>query len=124
MIVIHESVLKNGRDREDKRNHLPRRKGYPEIIRTTGEIDLSSPWKQSFLPQPEQKGLLRWAWRMCHEKDPSDGENRLFGSGQGERDEEISQQGSLYTYPLSFKGKVGLDVINPHDRKTGTGTNP
>jgi hypothetical protein len=70
------------------------------------------------------KGLLRWAWQMCWSDEKMDMETKLFGPRQGNLDEENARRGRLYTYPLFWKGAVGLDVINPHDRSTGTGINP
>ena len=70
------------------------------------------------------KGLLRWAWQMCLDDDQSVPETRLFGPRQENMNEENARQGCIYTYPLFWKGSVGLDVINPHDRETGTGINP
>jgi len=78
------------------------------------------------------KGLLRWAWQMCREntKDKDrmkildESEKHFFGPRQGELDDDTGQQGCLYFYPLFWNGAVGLDVINPHNRETGTGINP
>ena len=70
------------------------------------------------------KGLLRWAWRMCHQDDLLDKEELLFGPRKEEKDEDKKQQGCLYTYPIFWKGRVGLDLINPHSRENNTGTTP
>jgi hypothetical protein len=70
------------------------------------------------------KGLLRWAWRMCHQDDLLDKEELLFGPRKEEKDEDKRQQGCLYTYPIFWEGKVGLDLINPHSRENNTGTTP
>ena len=70
------------------------------------------------------KGLLRWAWRMCHEDNLLDKEELMFGTRKEEKDEDKIQQGCLYTYPLFWKGSVGLDVINPHSRENYTGKLP
>lgn len=93
------------------------------------------------------KGLLRWAWRMCWGDDKFDEETRLFGHRKKREDKNQSKQsqdnaaasseavqddeeenayrrGWLTTYPLFWKGQVGLDIINPHDRKTGAGNIP
>jgi len=70
------------------------------------------------------KGLLRWAWRMCHQDDLLDKEELLFGLRKEEKDENKRQQGCLYTYPIFWNGEVGLDLINPHSRENNTGTVP
>lgn len=70
------------------------------------------------------KGLLRWAWQMCWENTLDASEKHFFGPRQGELDDDTGQQGCLYFYPLFWNGAVGLDVINPHNRETGTGINP
>ena len=70
------------------------------------------------------KGLLRWAWQMCWENTMDECEKDFFGPRQGELDDNTGQQGCLYFYPLFWNGTVGLDVINPHSRETGTGINP
>ena len=70
------------------------------------------------------KGLVRWAWRMCWRDAKKDEEWLVFGPRQMAFNEEEAFQGLLYTYPLFWKGKVGFDVINPHDRLSGTGTRP
>ena len=68
------------------------------------------------------KGLLRWAWTMAGES--SSDENLVFGRAN-DTTEEDSNQGLLHLFPLFWKkGDVGLDVINPQDRKTGTGSAP
>jgi CRISPR-associated protein Cmr2 len=46
---------------------------------------------------------------------------RLFGNVKGE--EEEFSAGRLHFYPTFFD-RIGLEVINPHDRKTGTGKQP
>lgn len=71
------------------------------------------------------KGLFRWAWRMRWGDEKKNSEERdLFGPRQGDMDDDNAMQGCLYTYPLFWKGDIGLEVINPHDRVTGTGKNP
>jgi CRISPR/Cas system CMR subunit Cmr6 (Cas7 group RAMP superfamily) len=169
------SVLKNGRERLDKKRNLPARQGYPSIIKNS-ENNLDSIWKELLLPSVSQlsllpagscflqfnlklerpffskddlafyphenplkrehilgtpylsaagvKGLLRWAWQMCWGGNKSDAEMNIFGPRHENLDDNNGKQGSLYPYPLFWNGKIGLDVINPHDRKTGTGTNP
>lgn len=78
------------------------------------------------------KGLLRWAWRISGGNDTPAGRKiaaDLFGIAEENKksrdsNDAIARKGCLYTYPLFWKGKVGLDIINPHDRITGTGTIP
>jgi CRISPR-associated protein Cmr2 len=63
------------------------------------------------------KGALRAAlWQLDHKAD-DETIVRLFGNA---REDEKGQAGRLYFYPTFFD-KIGLEVINPHDRKTGTG---
>ncbi|GET42749.1 RAMP superfamily CRISPR-associated protein [Microseira wollei] len=66
------------------------------------------------------KGALRATlWQLGHQED-NEQIIRLFGDA---REDEKGQAGRLYFYPTFFD-KIGLEVINPHDRKTGTGKNP
>jgi CRISPR-associated protein Cmr2 len=65
------------------------------------------------------KGALRAAlWQIDSEKYKKDNKQiiRLFGDAH---DDEKGQSGQLYFYPTFFD-KIGLEVINPHDRKKGT----
>jgi CRISPR/Cas system CMR subunit Cmr6 (Cas7 group RAMP superfamily) len=77
-----------------------------------------------YLSAAAVKGLLRWAWQMCWGDNKPDAEMKIFGPKHENLDDDNGKQGSFYPYPLFWSGKIGLDVINPHDRKTGTGTNP
>lgn len=66
------------------------------------------------------KGALRAAlWQLGYQKEDEQ-IIRLFGDA---REDETGQAGRLYFYPTFFD-KIGLEVINPHDRKKGTGKNP
>ncbi len=66
------------------------------------------------------KGALRAAmWQLGHDEN-CEITIRMFGNPR-ENDEQ--QAGRLYFYPTFFD-KVCLEVINPHDRKTGIGTVP
>lgn len=68
------------------------------------------------------KGLLRWAWAMAGES--SEDANLVFGRAN-DTSEGDSNQGLLHLFPLFWKkGDAGLDVINPQDRKAGTGSAP
>jgi CRISPR-associated protein Cmr2 len=63
------------------------------------------------------KGTLRSTlWQLGYQTD-DETIVRLFGNT---REDEKGQAGRLYFYPTFFD-KIGLEVINPHDRKTGTG---
>lgn len=67
------------------------------------------------------KGLLRWAWSMSggSEEDAA----LLFGEAADAPGED-SRQGLLRVWPVYWKGRVGLEVINPQDRVSGAGTKP
>ena len=66
------------------------------------------------------KGALRAAlWQLEYQKEDEQ-IIRLFGNA---REDEKGQAGRLYFYPTFFD-KIGLEVINPHSRKTGVGKNP
>lgn len=67
------------------------------------------------------KGLLRWAWSMSGEDEDAAG--LLFGEA-ADGLEALSHQGLLRLWPLFWKGRVGLETINPQDRHLGTGTVP
>jgi CRISPR-associated protein Cmr2 len=65
------------------------------------------------------KGALQAAlWQMGHQEN-NEQVIRLFGNERGEEDHEKLQSGRLYFYPTFFD-KIGLEVINPHDRAKGT----
>ncbi|HEC91635.1 MAG TPA: hypothetical protein ENI51_01355 [Candidatus Atribacteria bacterium] len=72
------------------------------------------------------KGNLRWIIRkikrLTDEPFVSDDDQliRLFGN---EREEENTQQGCLIFYPTFFYN-IGVEVINPHDRKVKAGKWP
>jgi len=72
------------------------------------------------------KGNLRWTVRkikgLTDEPFVSDDNQlvRLFGN---EREKESYQQGCLIFYPTFFYN-IGVEVINPHDRKTKAGIKP
>lgn len=69
------------------------------------------------------KGGLRSAlWQSGHQENDEQ-IIRLFGNEREEEDHERLASGRLYFYPTFFD-KLGLEVINPHDRKTGVGKNP
>ncbi len=47
----------------------------------------------------------------------------LFGNVKGEEREEMFRAGRLHFYSTFFT-RLGLEVINPHDRETGSGRQP
>lgn len=88
-----------------------------------------------YLAAASWKGLLRWACRMqaglLGYLEQHDGQldrwqdpvwiNHLFGNEKGE--EEDFQRGALAFYPTWFS-RIGIEVINPHSRRTRAGTQP
>ncbi len=71
------------------------------------------------------KGSLRHAlWRMGYhndgEKQHDERIRRMFGEVQGT---EMGVAGRLLFYPTFFNS-IGLEIINPHDRKQRVGRNP
>jgi CRISPR-associated protein Cmr2 len=73
------------------------------------------------------KGSLCHAlWQMGYQKedegDKGEQVQRLFGTANDEKPDD-GKSGRLYFYP-SFFDKVGLEVINPHDREKKAGTVP
>lgn len=77
-----------------------------------------------YLSAAAVKGLLRWAWRIRWADQNKKDEEQIFGPRQCDLKDDNAKQGCLYTYPLFWKGQVALEVINPHDRRSGTGINP
>jgi CRISPR-associated protein Cmr2 len=66
------------------------------------------------------KGALRATfWQLGHQEN-SEQIIRLFGNEREEEDHKKLKSGQLYFYPTFFD-KIELEVINPHDRKTGIG---
>lgn len=64
------------------------------------------------------KGALRAAlWQLGY-KEGHEVTIRLLGNP---RESDEQQAGRLYFFPTFFN-QIGLEVINPHDRKTGVGT--
>jgi len=63
------------------------------------------------------KGALRAAlWQLGYKED-NEVTIRLLGNP---RESDAHQAGRLYFFPTFFK-QIGLEVINPHDRRTGVG---
>ena len=68
------------------------------------------------------KGSLRHAlWQLGYQNEYQQ-IKRLFGTANDEQ-QELGNNGRLYFYP-SFFTQTGMEVINPHDRKTRVGKNP
>ncbi len=84
-------------------------------------------FKVPYIAPSQWKGALRAAMRAergyatWEEEDDDPQMRRLFGNVKGE--EENFQAGCLYFYPTFFD-RLGLEVINPHSRRTGAGTRP
>lgn len=82
-----------------------------------------------YVSSTQWKGTLRSAIRHMKgyetwEEEKKDEQMiRIFGNVKGEESNEDLCQGALYFYPTYFE-KMGLEVINPHDRETGSGTLP
>lgn len=74
-----------------------------------------------YIPGSTWKGCLRSA--LWHEGMKEDDEQitRIFGNER--QNNESFRQGRLHFFP-SFFDKVDFEIINPHDRKTRTGTVP
>lgn len=67
------------------------------------------------------KGALRAALRQVNDwNDDHAILVQLFGTA---RDDETGQAGRLYFYPTFF-AQLGLEVINPHDRRSNAGKQP
>ncbi|MBX7237239.1 MAG: hypothetical protein K1X65_22850 [Caldilineales bacterium] len=71
------------------------------------------------------KGSLRAAlWQLGHRHDGKEHKNeqiqRLFGDTH---DDDTGQSGCLTFYPTFFT-RLGLEVINPHDRQSNAGKQP
>lgn len=83
-------------------------------------------FNRPFLSAAGLKGLVHWANCMVRQSCQDD-ENAqfLFGTAtDGEEENGKSVQGALYCYPVTWYGKLGLEVINAQNPKTGAGTVP
>lgn len=84
-------------------------------------------FKVPYVAPSQWKGALRAAMRRLRgyttwEQEGQDPQMvRLFGNVKGEQEE--FRAGRLHFYPTFFD-QIGLEVINPHDRETGAGTQP
>jgi len=84
-----------------------------------------------YLNASGMKGLIRWAYRMCWGNGTAGAANTvdreeiyLFGQRKEDKADASASQGALFCYPLFWEGRVGFEVINPHDRESGTGKKP
>ena len=81
-------------------------------------------FKVPYIRASSWKGNLRWATAEANDIPEDDGRIiRIFGNRKGEENKDKLRKGRLYTYPTFFN-RIGLDIINPHDRETRTGKNP
>ncbi|MDZ7262815.1 MAG: RAMP superfamily CRISPR-associated protein, partial [candidate division KSB1 bacterium] len=83
-------------------------------------------FKVPMLPPSSWKGHFRYAaTRLIQEGEKEAVVERLFGAGAEEamEKEEALGQGRLRFYPTFFD-TIGLDLINPHSRRTKAGTVP
>ncbi len=77
-------------------------------------------FKLPYIAPSQWKGALRAAMRQDNDW-PNDQPDLLRLLGKSRDDE--GQSGRLYFYPTFFD-RIGLEVINPHDRETGAGRQP
>ncbi|MBW1946422.1 MAG: hypothetical protein JRI33_00635 [Deltaproteobacteria bacterium] len=79
----------------------------------------STGWKGALLASIRQeKGHTSWEQEQRDEQM-----TRLFGNIKGEERKEAFLAGRLRFYPTFF-AQLSLEVINPHDRKAGSGSQP
>jgi len=80
-------------------------------------------FKIPYIRASSWKGNLRWVTRKISEKDKKNTriERQLFGNEKTE--ENKFKRGRLQFYPTFFN-RIGLDIINPHNRETKAGTVP
>jgi CRISPR-associated protein Cmr2 len=80
-----------------------------------------------YISPSQWKGTLRSVIRRMKGFEAWEDEDeqiiRIFGNIKGEEKNENLRQGALYMYPTYFD-QISLEVINPHERKTGAGKNP
>jgi len=69
------------------------------------------------------KGSLRAAlWQNGHKEDDLQ-INRIFGNKRGIEEHTELKTGRLHLFPTFFD-RIGLEIINPHDRERRVGKNP
>ncbi|OAG28551.1 RAMP superfamily CRISPR-associated protein [Thermodesulfatator autotrophicus] len=76
-------------------------------------------------PRPEDEEQAKeWEkrYKQTYEQMAREFEERVRSEGY-RKDNVEGFQGALHFYPTFFD-RIGLEVINPHDRKTGAGKNP
>ncbi|WP_421658962.1 hypothetical protein [Leptothermofonsia sp. ETS-13] len=93
--------------RTHRKELLARRISIARLFGTEKGIDIDDRELESYLDSLGDDHLARWYRRYIRRYIASSG----FFAGR------------LYFYPTFFD-KIGLEVINPHDRKKGTGKNP
>ncbi|MFQ3617115.1 MAG: RAMP superfamily CRISPR-associated protein [Cyanobacteriota bacterium] len=93
--------------RTHRKELLARRISIARLFGTEKGIDIDDRKLESYLDSLSDDYLARWYRRCIRRYIASSG----FFAGR------------LYFYPTFFD-KIGLEVINPHDRKKGTGKNP
>lgn len=71
-----------------------------------------------YIAASQWKGALRAAFRQLGTPGDKATEERLFGNAKGE--DQHFQSGYLHFFP-TFLDRLGLEVLNPHDRKTNVG---
>lgn len=80
-------------------------------------------FKVPYIASTQWKGALRAAVRQMNNWDNQDSKQlQLFGEANDDKPDE-GKSGRLYFYPTFFD-RLGLEVINPHDRETGAGSQP
>lgn len=80
-------------------------------------------FKLPYIASTQWKGALRAAVRQINNWGNQDSQLlRLFGEANDNKPDE-GKSGRLYFYPTFFD-RLSLEVINPHDRKTGAGSQP
>lgn len=94
-------------DRRHKKEFIGRRISLGRLFGTEKGVQIDDRKFESYLDGLGGNNLAQWYRRYIRRYISSTG----FFSG------------CLYFYPTFFD-KIGLEVINPHDRKTGTGKNP
>ncbi|MGC1119758.1 MAG: RAMP superfamily CRISPR-associated protein [Candidatus Methanofastidiosia archaeon] len=84
-------------------------------------------FKLPYISGSQWKGNLRSAIREMKNikkwEDEDEQMRRMFGNTKDEKENKNLLQGALRLYPTFFD-RISLEVINPHDRETGTGKNP
>ena len=79
-------------------------------------------FKLPFIAPSQWKGALYSAlWNQGQQRKTNPAMQKLFGNIREEKD--AGQRGRLYCYPTFFT-QMGAEMINPHERKGGSGTVP